>query len=130
MTRDTTAGKPDSHADVEEMVQEAVLTVGDAIALACDRMLLRLSSRATATQGEDYEQYAEAEPVEVGWSTVVSLVAGESLLHLFRVPIGFEDGWWRTEPVALCGAMPGIGGIDTRLQTCLECLTRQDQERS
>ena len=130
MTPDTNAAQEDSHANSEELVQEAVLAVTDAIALACARMLLRLSSPGTATQGEDHEQYAEVEPMEVGWSTVTSLVASESLLHLFRVPVGFEEQWWQTEPVALCGAKPGIGGIDTRLQTCVKCLTRQRPERS
>jgi hypothetical protein len=124
------AGRQDPRADVEELVQEAILTVADAIALACARMLHRLSSPNTASQGEDHEQYAELEPMEVAWSAVLSPVAGGSRLHFFRVPAGFEDQWWRTEPIALCGAAPGVGGIDTRLEICLDCLARRDPEAS
>ena len=126
MALETSASDRDPPADAEGMVQDAVLTVADAMALACARLLLRLLSPRTAIQGEDHEQYAEVDPVEVAWSTAVSLVAGGTSLHLFMVPVGFEGEWWRTEPVALCGATPGIGGVDTRLSTCADCLARRE----
>lgn len=130
MSPNAVAGGEDPRAAVEELMQDAMLTVADAIAIASARMLRRLSSADTAFPGEDQEQYAELEPMEVGWAIELSPVAGDTRLHFFKVPARFEDGWWGTRPIALCGAGPGVGGIDTRLEICRECRVRRDAAAS
>lgn len=92
MALNAVAGGADPRAAGEELVQDAMLTVADAIAVASARMLRRLSSPDTAFQGEDHEQYAELEPLDAhGRSSYRRLPAIRACISL-RSPPGSKMG--------------------------------------